>query len=116
MSELPLSVEVCLPADGTIGHTDDWFRDPIAATCAQWRAHRGQHAVTGEPIVVVSVTALSRAGRNKTWMDPRYFVAAGLDSSTPPAWVPDAPQWFWGVVASLLEHTNASTSRTGGTR
>lgn len=100
-TDLPLAVEVRLPADGVLGHTDDWFRDPIVATSVDYRAHRDQHARTGEPIVVVSVTAYARTGRTKSWMDPRHFVAAGLDASPPPAWVPEAPAWFWDVVANM---------------
>jgi hypothetical protein len=102
---VPLSVEVALPAAGTMGHTDDWFRDPIIATRVQYRAHLGRHAHTGEPITVVSVTAFSRTGRNKSWMDPRHFVATGLDASTPPAWVPDAPAWFWDAVDDMAATT-----------
>jgi hypothetical protein len=99
-TNLALAVEVRLPADGVLGHTDDWFRDPIVATSVAYRAHRDQHARTCEPIVVVSVTAYSRT-RTKSWMDPRYFVAAGLDAGPPPAWVPEAPAWFWDVVADM---------------
>lgn len=106
----PLAVEVELPAAGTIGHTSDWFRDAITATRVQHRAHRGRHAATGEPIVVVSVTALSRTGRNKTWMDPRHFVAPGLDASTPPAWVPEAPAWFRAVVDDMATATREAAA------
>lgn len=84
----PLCVEVTLPARGEFG-TDPIYGDAYVAERVQWRANRGAGGV------VVSVTAYAANHRNKSWYDERFFVAEGLDSSTPPAWVPSAPAWFW---------------------
>lgn len=75
----------------------DRWGDPVMAVTAEYRARwseeRGQ--------VVMSVTAFAANHQNKTWMDPRGFVADGLDASELPGWVPTAPGWYLAAVAEM---------------
>lgn len=74
----------------------DYWGDPVvAATRVQWRADLGQRGV------VVSVTAFADSHKNRSWFDPRFFVAPGLNSEPPPEWVPPAPDWFWAAVEAM---------------
>jgi hypothetical protein len=90
----PTSVEASFAASGDFGTEDFWGERPRAVS-VRWRAT----ATDGR--VVVCVTAFTEAHRNHSWYDPAHFVANGLDSSEPPAWVPAAPEWFWAAVGAM---------------
>lgn len=88
-----LKVAVTLTAHGLMD-VDRWG-DPIYAERVEWRATAGPRGA------VVGVTAYGAAHQNRSWMDPRFFVAAGLNSERPPDWVPSAPDCFWSAVEGL---------------
>lgn len=88
-------VEVGLIVDDTAAviALNSWA-EPILATRVQWRADAGRRGV------VVCVTAFAETHRS--WYDPRFFVAEGLNSEPPPPWVPGAPDWFWAAVKEMV--------------
>ncbi|HXH77283.1 hypothetical protein [Nocardioides sp.] len=97
----PTSVEVTFDASGLFGTADFWGERPKAVK-VQWRA-----GVVADGHLAVSVTAYTSTHRNHSWYDPRHFVADGLDQSPPPAWVPEAPEWFW-AAAEGMDQSEAS--------
>lgn len=105
---IPSAVEVSFNVDDldAVIERNGWA-EPILATKAAWRAFRGVNGV------VVSVTALAATHQNCSWLDPRFFVADGLNSSPPPTWVPEAPAWFWAVVACMAAEHEATAATVG---
>lgn len=101
---IPIDVEVGLAVDDPTSEVarTSWG-ETIPATHVKWRAD------LLVPGVVVSVTAFaSVTHQNRSWFDPRFFVAQGLNSSPPPTWVPSAPSWFWAVVACMAAEHEAT--------
>ena len=92
-------VEVGLKVDdpAAVIARDSWG-EPRLATRVAWRA-----TLADVGSVIVCVTAFAATHQNRSWFDPRFFVADGLRSEPPPEWVPDAPAWFWAAVEEMAQ-------------
>lgn len=92
----PTHVEVAFTIDNPAAEVArNFWGEPIPATRVQWRANAGRKGV------LVCVTAFAETHQNRSWYDPRFFVADGLNTSARPEWIPDAPDWFWAIVETM---------------
>ena len=104
------AIEVQLPAHGVLD--TDRYGDPIEAVKVVWRAHVCRdETLPAFGQLIVSVTAFAADHWNRTWRDPRHFVAEGIEPVDPPTWVPQPPAWFRTAVDEMATDARKEITR-----